>query len=65
MPNITPFFQAFGPLLFGRGPRSKIAKIKRLDSLGGKGQSVHMCKKAIDSLPRRAEGQSVNLDLLP
>ena len=34
MPNITPFFQAFGPLLFGRGPGSKIEKIKRLDSLG-------------------------------
>jgi hypothetical protein len=34
MPNITPFFQAFGPLLFGRGPRSRIAKVKRLDSLG-------------------------------
>lgn len=34
MPNITPFFQAFGPLLFGRGPRSLIKKIKRLDGLG-------------------------------
>ena len=34
MPNITPFFQAFGPLLFGRGPGSVIGKVKRLDSLG-------------------------------
>ena len=34
MPNITPFFQAFGPLLFGRGPGSQIGKVKRLDSLG-------------------------------
>ena len=34
MPNITPFFQAFGPLLFGRGAGSHIEKVKRLDSLG-------------------------------
>ncbi len=34
MPNITPFFQAFGPLLFGRAPRAQMEKIKRLDSLG-------------------------------
>ena len=34
MPSTTPFFQAFGPLLFGRGPRSQIEKVKRLDSLG-------------------------------
>ena len=34
MPNITPFFQAFGPLLFGRAPRAQMEKVKRLDSLG-------------------------------
>ena len=34
MPNITPFFQAFGPLLFGRAPRAQLEKVKRLDSLG-------------------------------
>jgi hypothetical protein len=34
MPNITPFFQAFGPLLFGRRSRSQIGKVNRLDSLG-------------------------------
>jgi hypothetical protein len=34
MPNITPFFQAFGPLLFGRGSRSQIEKVKRLGGLG-------------------------------
>ena len=33
MRNTTPFFQAFGPLLFGRGPGSKIERIKPLDSL--------------------------------
>lgn len=34
MPNITPFFKAFGPLLFGRVPRAQIEKVKRLESLG-------------------------------
>jgi Transposase DDE domain len=34
MPNITPFFKAFGPLLFGRMPRAQMEKVKRLDSLG-------------------------------
>ena len=34
MPNITPFFQAFGPRLFGRGPGLQIKKVKRLDGLG-------------------------------
>lgn len=34
MPNVTPFFQAFGPLLFGRSARSQIEKVKRLDGLG-------------------------------
>lgn len=34
MPDITPFFQAFGPLLFGRRRCSTIEKVKRLESLG-------------------------------
>lgn len=34
MPNRTPFFQAFGPLLFGRRPRSAIEKVTRIGSLG-------------------------------
>lgn len=34
MPNITPFFQAFGPLLFGRRPRAAIESVKRLTALG-------------------------------
>ncbi len=34
MPNRTPFFQAFGPLLFGRRPRSAIEKVKKIGSLG-------------------------------
>lgn len=29
----TPFFKAFGPLLFGRAPRLEIDKIQRIDSL--------------------------------
>ena len=33
MPHSTPFFQAFGPRLFGRRSRSQIGKVKRLDSL--------------------------------
>jgi hypothetical protein len=34
MANITPFFEAFGPLLFGRKARLQIGKVKRLESLG-------------------------------
>lgn len=34
MPNVTPFFQAFGPLLFGRRQRSQVEKVTRLGSLG-------------------------------
>lgn len=33
MPSTTPFFQAFGPLLFGRVARGAIQKLRRLDSL--------------------------------
>src|SRR5215216_4826982 len=33
MPSKTPFFQAFGPLLFGRPPKSVFDKVERLDSL--------------------------------
>lgn len=33
MPNRTPFFQAFGPLLFGRPARRTIRQLKRLNSL--------------------------------
>jgi hypothetical protein len=33
MPNRTPFFQAFGPLLFGRPARRAIARLSQLDSL--------------------------------
>ncbi len=29
----TPFFQAFGPLLFGRAPRRELEKVRRIDSL--------------------------------
>jgi hypothetical protein len=29
----TPFFQAFGPLLFGRAPRREVEKVRRIDSL--------------------------------
>lgn len=34
MATHTPFFQAFGPLLFGRRPRQLVGKIKALGSLG-------------------------------
>ena len=47
MPNITPFFQAFGPLLFGRGPGSQIGKVKRLGSLG------ELCELFGEFLPDR------------
>ena len=33
MPNQTPFFQAFGPLLFGRPARAALERLKKLDSL--------------------------------
>src|SRR5450755_4800706 len=33
MPNQTPFFQAFGPLLCGRPARRAIAGLTKLDSL--------------------------------
>jgi hypothetical protein len=33
MPNSTPFFKAFGPLLFGRPARRTLQKIGRLNSL--------------------------------
>ena len=33
MPNRTPFFEAFGPLLFGRPARRTIRQLKRLNSL--------------------------------
>ena len=34
MPAKTPFFQAFGALLFGRRSRSLVEKVRRIDSLG-------------------------------
>jgi hypothetical protein len=34
MPAITPFFQAFGPLLFGRPRREAVAKARQARSLG-------------------------------
>ena len=34
MPANTPFFQAFGSLLFGRRPRKLLEKVGRVDSLG-------------------------------
>ena len=34
MPSNTPFFQAFGPLLFGRRARLQVERIRRLGSLG-------------------------------
>ena len=34
MSSSTPFFKAFGPLLFGRPARGTIKKLTRLDSLG-------------------------------
>ena len=33
MPNETPFFQAFGPLLFGRPARAALTRLGKLDSL--------------------------------
>lgn len=33
MGSSTPFFQAFGPLLFGRRPRSQVEMVRRLSSL--------------------------------
>jgi len=33
MPSKTPFFQAFGPLLFGRAPKAAAVKLSRIDSL--------------------------------
>ena len=33
MPNQTPFFQAFGPLLFGRPARAALERLSKLDSL--------------------------------
>lgn len=33
MSSRTPFFKEFGPLLFGRRPRSQVEKIRRLDSM--------------------------------
>jgi hypothetical protein len=33
MSNKTPFFKAFGPLLFGRAPARMLGKIRRLNSL--------------------------------
>ena len=33
MSSKTPFFQAFGPLLFGRRARATLTKLKRLNSL--------------------------------
>src|SRR3954466_51011 len=33
MPRATPFFKAFGPLLFGRPARRALEKIGKLDSL--------------------------------
>jgi hypothetical protein len=34
MPSRTPFFQAFGALLFGRRPRKLVGKVQQLRSLG-------------------------------
>ena len=33
MPHQTPFFQAFGPLLFGRPARAALERLSKLDSL--------------------------------
>jgi hypothetical protein len=33
MPNQTPFFHAFGPLLFGRPARAALKRVSKLDSL--------------------------------
>ena len=35
MPASTPFFKAFGPLLFGRPVRGALRKVGRLNSLQG------------------------------
>lgn len=34
MPNVTPFFKAFGPLLFGRPARKQVEAATKLGSLG-------------------------------
>lgn len=34
MPHLTPFFKAFGPLLFGRKPRKLMEKVQWLTALG-------------------------------
>jgi hypothetical protein len=34
MSSSTPFFEAFGPLLFGRRPGSTVKKVKAIESLG-------------------------------
>lgn len=34
MPSSTPFFKAFGPLLFGRRPGSKLKELTQIGSLG-------------------------------
>jgi hypothetical protein len=34
MPARTPFFEAFGALLFGRRPRKLVGKVQQLRSLG-------------------------------
>ena len=34
MSTSTPFFEAFGPLLFGRKPGSKLKELKQIQSLG-------------------------------
>ena len=34
MRSSTPFFQAFGPLLFGRRPGRKVKEVKAIESLG-------------------------------
>ena len=33
MKTSTPFFEAFGPLLFGKAPKSALAEMRRVDSL--------------------------------
>jgi hypothetical protein len=33
MPNQTPFFHAFGPLLFARPARAALERVSKLDSL--------------------------------
>ncbi len=53
MPSNTPFFQAFGPLLFGRRPRSQIEKVERLGSLG---EIYALRRDVADKLLGRSEG---------